>query len=65
MSGRGMAVVLIPDFSGESVEALARYIPVVCLQAFDPNDELMALPLRKRQNTFFQFSQAHLHSTMH
>jgi len=46
MRGRGMAVVLVPDFRGEVVESLSRHVPVVRLQAVYPGQELVPLTLR-------------------
>src|SRR2546427_11349722 len=64
MGGRGMAVVLVPDFGSELVQGLARDVSVVTFQAVEPNDEVMTLVLWKRQDAIFQFSDAHCEMKM-
>src|SRR6266568_683120 len=59
MRGRGMAIVLIPNFGSELVRGLARHIAAVRIQLVDPNYELVSLSLRERQDAVFQFCYAH------
>ena len=55
-----MTIVLIPNLCGELVESFALNVSVVCLQALDPDYEVVALFLRKRQDTLFELSKTHL-----
>jgi len=59
MRGRGMAVVLVPDFCGEFGQSFARHVSVILFQAVQPDYEIVTLGFRQRQNIVFQFSQAH------
>jgi len=54
-----MAVVFVPNFSGELVERFARNVTVVRFEAIHPCHKFMALVSWKSQNSVFQFSQTH------
>jgi hypothetical protein len=41
-----MSVVLIPDFSSELIEGLARDVAIITFQAIDPDYKLVTLVLR-------------------
>src|ERR1035437_5527100 len=59
MRGRGMAVILIPDFSGELVQRFPWHVSVFAFQPVDPGHELVTFPGRERQRAVFQFSHTH------
>src|ERR1035438_9402429 len=59
MRGRGMAVILIPDFGGELIQRFPRHVPVVAFQPVDPGHEFVTFLGRERQHTVFQFNHTH------
>src|SRR5438874_531959 len=64
MRGRGMAVVLVPDFCSELVQGLSWNISVVFLEPINPDHEFVTLVLRKGQDAILQFSYAHRRVSM-
>ena len=59
MSGRGMAIVLVPDFRGQFDQNFVRHVSVILFQAIQPDCQIVSLGFWERQNIVFQFSQAH------
>jgi len=60
MRGRGIAVILVPDFGGELIQRFARHVPVLVFQPVDPSRELVTIFGRERQHAVFQFNHTHL-----
>jgi len=53
MRGRGMAVVLIPDFGGHFGQGFSGDVCVILFQAIEPDNEIMALAFRQRHHIIF------------
>jgi hypothetical protein len=59
MSGRGMAIVLVPNLSGKLVKTFTGHVTISGFLPVKPNYEFMTLLFRECKNTFFDFSQTH------
>jgi hypothetical protein len=53
MRGRGMTIVLVPNFGRQLIERFARHVAAVGFELIKPDRQFVAFILRKRENIFF------------
>ncbi len=53
MRGRGMSIVLVPDFSGKLGQSAVRNVAVILFQAVQPDDKIVTITFRQRHYILF------------